>query len=194
MKKIIDLQSRLTNKFNVFRAVVGKDSLNDNKVDSILLHSTDSKELEKVWMASKASGKVVADSIVKLVKMRNEVAKELGFNNYQEMSLKLSEQDPKEIEKVYDQLDSLTKDGFAKLKGDVDDYYAKRYNVKKEDLMPWHYQNRFFQEAPKIYSFDLDKYFKDKNLEKLTSKFYTSIGLSIDDMLKNSNLYEKPGK
>ncbi len=194
MKKIIELQSRITNKFNVFRAVVDKDSLSDNKVDSILLHSTDNKLLEKTWLASKLSGKMVADSIVKLVKMRNEVAKDLGFSNYHEMSLKLSEQDPKEIEKVYDQLDSLTKDGFAKLKGEVDDYFAKRFNVKKEDLMPWHYQNRFFQEAPKIYEIDLDKYYAGKDLVKITEDYYKGLGMDITEMAKKSDLYSRPGK
>ncbi len=60
--------------------------------------------------------------------------------------------------------------------------------------MPWHYQNRYFQEAPKIYKVDLDKYFKNHDLEKLTSEYYKSIDLPLDDMLKKSDLYEKPGK
>jgi len=41
---------------------------------------------------------------------------------------------------------------------------------------------------------DLDKYYKDKNLETLTTNFYAGIGLPIDAMIKNSDLYEKPGK
>jgi len=194
MKKIIDLQTKIANKFNLFRAVVGKDSLSDNKVDSILLHSTDNKKLEEVWLASKVSGKNVADSVIKLVKMRNEIAKGLGFSNYQEMSMKLSEQDPKEIEKIFDQLDSLTRDGFAKLKGDIDDYYAKRYKVKKEDLMPWHYQNRFFQEAPKIYEVDLDKYYKDKDPVKTVEAYYKGLGMDITGLVAKSDLYGRPGK
>jgi peptidyl-dipeptidase A len=60
--------------------------------------------------------------------------------------------------------------------------------------MPWHYQNRFFQEAPKIYDIDLDKYYVDKDLVDLTSKYYESIDLPISDLVKNSDLYEKPNK
>jgi peptidyl-dipeptidase A len=60
--------------------------------------------------------------------------------------------------------------------------------------MPWNYQNRFFQEAPRIYDVDLDKYYKDQNLETLTSTFYAGIGLPIDDIIKHSDLYEKTGK
>ena len=194
LKNMIDFESGIEKKFNTFRAVVGKDSLTDNQIDEILRGSTDSKKLEATWLASKVSGKNVADDVVKLVKMRNEEAKALGYNNYHEMSLKLSEEDPKDVEKLFDQLDSLTKDEFAKLKSEVDDYYAKRYNVKKEDLMPWHYQNRFFQEAPKIYDIDLDKYYKGKDLVKITEAYYKSLGMDISDIIKKSDLFEKPGK
>jgi peptidyl-dipeptidase A len=194
MKKIINMESYIEKTFNTFRAVVDKDTLTDNQIEEILKTSTDSKKLEATWLATKKSGELVADSVKKLIKMRNEIAKDLGYSNYHEMRLKLSEQDPKEIEKIYDELDSLTKDGFAELKDTMDEYFAKHYNIKKEDLMPWHYQNRFFQEAPKIYEVDLDKYFKGKDLVKLTQDYYKSIGMDISDLIEKSDLYEKPGK
>jgi peptidyl-dipeptidase A len=127
--------------------------------------------------------------------MRNGVAKDLGFRNYHEMSLTLSDQEPKVISKLFDELDSLTTIAFAQVKRDIDDYFVKYYGLKsKEELMPWNYQDRFFQQAPKIYDIDLDKYYKDKNLEVLTATYYDGIGLNIDDMIKKSDLYEKPGK
>ncbi|HNW99645.1 MAG TPA: M2 family metallopeptidase [Bacteroidales bacterium] len=194
MKEIIDMGKEIEKKFNTFRAVVGKDTLTDNKIEEILKTSTDSKKLEETWLATKKSGKNVAEDVIKLVKKRNEVAKDLGFSNYHEMKLKLSEQDPNEIEKLFDELDSLTKDGFAKLKNDMDEYFAKHYNVKNEDLMPWHYQGKFFQEAPKIYEVDLDKYYKGKDIIKITEDYFKSIGLDVADLIKNSDLKEKAGK
>ncbi|HOW30798.1 MAG TPA: M2 family metallopeptidase, partial [Bacteroidales bacterium] len=130
----------------------------------------------------------------KLAIMRNDLARQLGFNNFHEMSLKLSEQDPEEISKLFDELDNLTRDSFKSLKDEIDTYLANRLNIKKEELMPWHYQNRFFQEAPAIYSVDLDKYYKGSNIEKLTTDYYSSLGLDITGIIKNSDLYEKPGK
>ncbi len=193
-KAMIDLQSKISMSFNNFRPVVGKDTLTDNKVDSILRSSTDSKLLEATWNASKKSGANVSKQVIELVKKRNEAAKELGFNNYHEMSLKLSEEDPKEVETLFNELDSLTRDAFAQLKGEMDDYFAKRYKIKKDELMPWHYQNRFFQEAPKIYKADLDEYYKTKDVVVLTKDYYSGIGLQIEDMLKNSDLLERKGK
>ncbi|MFA4852487.1 MAG: M2 family metallopeptidase [Bacteroidales bacterium] len=194
LKVIIDMESEIEKKFNTFRAEINGKQYTDNQIESILKNSTNSDSLKEAWLATKKSGKNVSEDVLKLIKKRNEVAKELGFNNYHEMRLKLGEQDPKEIEKIFDELDSLTKDGFAKLKDEMDDYFAKRYKIKKEELMPWHYQNRFFQEAPKIYAVDLDKYFKGKDLAEITKKYYAGIGLDISDLITKSDLFEKKGK
>jgi peptidyl-dipeptidase A len=193
-RAMIDLQSKISQAFNNFRPVVGKDTMTDNQVESTLRSSTDNKLLEETWKASKKSGALVSAQVIELVKKRNEAAKELGFKNYHEMSLKLSEQDPAEIEKLFDELDSLTRDAFASLKNDMDSFFAVRYKIKKEELMPWHYQNRFFQEAPKIYPVDLDGYYKGKDIIEVTKSYYKGIGLDIEDMLKNSDMLERKGK
>ena len=187
-------QNQIEQKFGNFRAEVGGKKMSDNEIEDILMTSKDSKELESAWLAHKKIGPVVADDVKKLVKMRNEVAKDLGYLNYHEMKLKLSEQDPAEILKLFDELDLLTKDAFKKEKDEIDAFFADKYKIKKEELMPWHFQNRFFQEAPKIYKVYLDSYYKDKDLEKLTSDYYNGIGIPIDDIMKNSDLKEKPGK
>lgn len=194
LEESIRMQSKVENTFAAYRAEVGSKKLSDNQVDSILRSSTKSAELEEVWKASKKVGEVVAPELIVLVKKRNEIAKELGYSNYQEMSLKLSEEDPKEIEALFDELDNLTRDAFVKLKGEIDTYLSKRFSIPKEKLMPWHYQNRFFQEAPAIYSVDLDGYYKDKNVVNVVKNYYKGINLPVDDIIARSDLYEKKGK
>lgn len=194
LAEMTKLQTKISQKFQTYRAKVDGKELTDNQVEEILKNSINSKELEKVWKAHKDIGPVVANDIIELVKKRNEVAKELGFKNYHEMSLKLSEQDPDEISKLFDELDELTRGAFSNLKKEVDEKLAKRLKIKIEDLKPWHYQNRYFQEAPKIYDIDLDTYFKGKDIVKLTQDYYSSIDLPIDDMIAKSDLFEKPGK
>lgn len=194
LNAINGMQNMIEQKYGNFRTEVGGQKLTDNQVEEKLTKSTDSKELKEIWLAQKKIGNTVADDVKKIVKMRNELAKSMGFNNFHEMNLKVNEEDPEEISKLFDELDVLTKDAFAKEKENIDNYFAERYKIKKEELMPWHYQNRFFQEAPKIYKVDFDKFYEGKKLEDITTKFYKSIGLPIEDMVKNSDLYEKPGK
>lgn len=194
LEEIIKLSTDIENRFSTFRAEVKGKRLTDNEIEEILKTSKDSKTLQETWMASKKIGKLVAEDIIKLVKMRNETAHELGYSNYHEMSLKLAEQDPSEIDKIFDELYELTKEVFAQVKNETDYFLSQRYNISPKDLMPWHYQNRYFQEAPKIYNVDLDSYYKDKDIVALTRNYYTELGLNIDDVIQNSDLFEKEGK
>ncbi len=194
LNSVIKMQTTIEKKFSNFRADVNGKKLTDNEVEEVLKTSTNSAELKQAWEGHKAIGPVVAQDIINLVKKRNEIAKQLGFKTYHEMSLKLSEQDPADISKLFDELDNLTHNTFAGLKGEIDTYLANRDKVKMEELMPWHYQNRFFQAAPAIYKVDLDKYYKGKNIETLVTDYYSSMGLDIKDMIAKSDLHEKPGK
>jgi len=195
LNTMIRMGTVIEQKYGNFRTEIKGKKLSDNDVEDILRNSKDIKYQKEVWEAQKKIGRVVAEDVIKLVKLRNEVAKDLGFRNYHEMSLTLSDQDPREVSKLFDELDSLTRNAFAQVKGDIDNYFIKYYNLKsKDELMPWNYQNRFFQEAPKIYNLDIDKFYKDKKLDSLTLTFYDGIGLPVDDMLKMSDLFERPGK
>jgi peptidyl-dipeptidase A len=95
---------------------------------------------------------------------------------------------------LFDQLDSLTAGAYAELKGEIDSALALRYGIAKDQLRPWHYQNRFFQEAPTIYHVDLDAFYRDKDLVALTRTYYAGIGTPVDSILAHSDLYERPGK
>jgi peptidyl-dipeptidase A len=194
LEKKVKMELDIEKKYSNFRAEVNGKQLSDNEVEDILKTSTDSKELQAAWEGHKKIGTVVEKDIIELVKLRNTIARQLGFDNYHTMSLSLSEQDPKEISALFDELDSLTRGSFMDLKVEIDNYLSAHLNVPKEQLMPWHYQNRFFQEAPAIYKIDLDKYYVKQNIEKLTADYYSSIGMDISDIMGKSDLYEKPGK
>jgi peptidyl-dipeptidase A len=194
MEELIKAQTRLEQKYSTFRAMVDGKKLSDNDIESVLKNSANSRELEKCWLASKQIGDTVAPDVIKLVKMRNEIARELGFANYHTMSLSLSDQDPVQIEKLFDELDSLTQNTFIALKADMDAVLAAKYKLNPDALMPWHYQNRFFQEAPAVYNVNLDSYFADKDVVQLSSDYFAGIGLDVTEILTKSDLYEREGK
>lgn len=194
LEEMINQQTKIEQTFNTHRVEVNGKQLTDNEVREILKTSTDNKELEQVWQASKVIGEAVAPDLLKLVKMRNEAAGELGFDNFHQMQLSLSEQDPEQIESLFDELDELTRAAFARDKQEMDTVLARRYQVKPENLMPWHYQDPFFQEAPQLYDVDLDKLYADQDPVDLVRKYYAGLGMPVDDLISKSDLYEKPGK
>lgn len=99
LNRLSVMQSEIENKYSNYRAKVGNKELTDNQVEEVLKNSKNSKELQAVWLAHKNIGPIVKDDILNLVRLRNEIAVELGFSNFHEMSLKLSEQDPEHIER-----------------------------------------------------------------------------------------------
>ncbi|MBI5539599.1 MAG: M2 family metallopeptidase [Bacteroidia bacterium] len=194
MKQMVELSNQIEKKFSTFRAEINGKKVTDNEIEDILSVSTDNKKLETAWVSVKKLGPVVAGDIIQLVKLRNEVAKSLGFNNYHEMKLTLDDQNPKEVEQLFLELDNLTSKSFATLKDEIDTYLANRLKIKKEELRPWHYQNRFFQEAPKIYNVDLDSYYKDKDIVAITKDYFGGINMDISSIIEKSDLFEKEGK
>jgi peptidyl-dipeptidase A len=194
LKETVELSSKIEQMFSTFRAKVNDKELTDNEIDEILETSKDSSELEAAWKASKQIGSKVAEDVIELVKLRNKAAGNLGYKNYHQMSLILSELEPEFMDNLFDKLDELTKAKFSSLKDDIDNYLSSHYKVDKSDLMPWHYQDKFFQQGPKIYDVDLDVFYKEANIETLTKDYFNGIGLEIDDMLAKSDLYEKKGK
>jgi peptidyl-dipeptidase A len=190
----INMETALSKKYSNFRTSINGKVVSDNEVEKTLRSSVNSKELQSTWEASKMIGPAVSEDIIALVKHRNLIAKKIGFNNYHEMSLKLSGQDPAEVTALLDELDNLTRDGFASAKGEIDSYFANRFKIPVKDLRPWHYQNRYFQEAPEIYKVNFDKYYENQDPVKLAATFYDGLGLNVDAILAKSDLYEKPGK
>jgi peptidyl-dipeptidase A len=194
LEKTVSLASKIEQIFSTYRAEVNGKKITDNEIDKILEKSKDSNTLEETWKASKQIGQLISDDVICLVKLRNKAAQNLGYKNYHQMSLMLNELEPEFLDNLFDKLDELTRPKFFEIKEEIDQYLSKNYDIGTDQLMPWHYQDKFFQQGPSIYSLDLDKYFENRNIEKLTDSYFEGIGLDIKDMLAKSDLYEKEGK
>lgn len=194
LQKITSLENKITQKLNNYRVILDGKSYSDNEVEEILSNSTDSKLLENVWRGHKKVGKIIVDDLLELVGLRNQIARDSGFVNYHEMSLKISELDPNQMDILFDKIEKSTLNGFKELKSEIDDKLSKNLKIGVNELMPWHYQDRYFQQAPKIYEYDLDCIYETIDIEEITNIFFKSHGLSIDDIANKSSLYEKKGK
>lgn len=194
LKQMVARGNAIEKRFGVFRAKVDGKELADSEVRKILKQSRDSKERRAVWEASKEVGREVEEELRTLVGLRNKAARELGFADYHAMQLEINEQDQAEVIKLFDDLDDLTRAPFAAAKRRIDAKLAEIYSIGVDELQPWHYQDPYFQEAPAIYKTNLDAAYAKADIPALCRKFYEGIGLPIEDVLKRSDLYEKPGK
>ncbi len=194
LKRIVDLGTEIEKNFSTFRGTIEGKKVTSNEIKEILKTETDSARREQAWLASKQVGAAVADDIIRLVKLRNQAARKLGFDNYHTLSLTTAEQNVKELDRIFNELDQLTSEPFAELKADLDRILAAKCGIAVAELMPWHYHDPFFQETPMVYELDLDAYYKDKDIRELGARFYAGIGLPVESILANSDLYEREGK
>jgi len=194
LKQMVTRANGIEKQFNVFRAKVGGEELADSAVKKVLKQSRDSDERRSVWEASKEVGQVVEQDLRTLVGMRNQAARQLGFADYHAMQLELNEQSQEQVLGLFDQLDELTREPFRAAKLEIDAKLAENCGVSVDELRPWHYHDPFFQESPAVFETSLDDEYAKVDVIGLCEKFYAGIGLPIDDVIKRSDLYEKPGK
>jgi len=208
LKAMADAQADIEKTFNTFRAelpgapakkgaAAEVKKLTNNDLLDILAKEKDSKKRQAAWEASKAVGAQVAEKIVALAKIRNQAAKSLGFEDFWDMQVRLQEHDPKQVLAIFDELEKLTDQPFADMKKKLDGEVAKRFKVKPDQVMPWHYTNPFFQDAPPMEKVDLDDFFKAKKPEEIATiaqKFYSDIGLDAAPIAARSDFYERAGK
>jgi peptidyl-dipeptidase A len=188
------LSSQIVRAFGTYRVRVNGTELTGNDVRTVLKTSTDSSYRRAVWETDKAVGRDVRADLLELVGLRNRIATELGFANYYEMSLELAEQHTTEIVNLFDRLDALTLEPFRTAKQEIDAALASRYGVAVGEIRPWHYEDPFFQETPRIFAVDFDGFYRDRDVVELSRAFFAGIGLDVRGILARSDLYEKPGK
>jgi len=194
LNQITKLATEVEQRLHTFRSTVDGKQLSGNDIKKILSNSTDLKLRKKAWEASKQVAPLVEADFLKLVQLRNESAKAVGFNNYYEMQLIIGEQDPAEIDRIFTELDNDTRQPFIDIKTEIDLALAKRFGIEVSDLRPWHYSDPFFQEAPVVTEINLDQYYEDQDVVELARKFYNGIGINVDQILANSDLYERDKK
>jgi peptidyl-dipeptidase A len=186
LREMTKLANEAEKQFSTFRAKVDGKEMSDAEVRKVLKTSKLSALRKDVYEASKVVGKVVEPKLLQLVKLRNEAAKKLGFDNYHAMQLYLNEQKGDDLIKLFDDLDALTREPFMKAKAAIDVELAKNCGVKVEELMPWHYHDPFFQEAPAVFKADLDAVYASVDIVKLCRDFYKGIDLPIDLVIEKT--------
>ncbi len=194
LQNLVSLSTEIENLFNTFRAEIDGRKVTNNEILDVLRHEVDSNRRRKAWEASKQIGQLVAEKLLQLVHYRNEAAASLGFENFYQMSLVVAEQEPAQMSALFETLARQTEAPFRRLKEEIDAILSVRYGISPEEMQPWHYEDPFFQESPHIFDVDFNQFFRNKDVVELARQFYRSIDLPADAILKNSDLYEKPGK
>jgi peptidyl-dipeptidase A len=192
LEDIEELEAKANSIYGNHRGVVGGEEVGENKVREILRSSSDDALRREAWEASKTVGREIEPVVRELARLRNEIAREQGYENHYLRSLALQEIEPDELEEIMIGLEEVTDEPFRKLKNSLDEELKKKFGA--ESVMPWHLFDPFFQEPPEQDGLDTDAYYAGGDLEALTLKTYDNLGLDVRGVFRNSDLYERSGK
>ncbi|HBT75835.1 MAG TPA: hypothetical protein DEB39_02675 [Planctomycetaceae bacterium] len=198
LAQMTEMSSELEQIFQTQRCVIDGQEYTNNDLLEWLERETDSAVRQKIWEALKVVGEEVNDRLVALAKVRNAAAKQLGYDNYWLMSVRFQEYKAEELLAIFEELETSTRPLFAEMKKEMDAELAAKFGVAADRLMPWHYDNPFFQQAPPSKEVNPNDFYKDKtgrDIRDISVAYYESIGLpEIRDILEKSSLFEQPGK
>ena len=191
-EELVRLNAECDSVYATFRGEAGGRRWSDNDVEKVLGHSDDVEERQAAWEASKQVGAEVVDRVRRLVEVRNDAATRLGYPHFYAMSLAFGELSEERLFALLDELDALTAEPFARMKAGLDAKLKERFGV--DELMPWHYADPFFQDAPREAAVDLDPFVSGKDLTELTLTTYQGLGMDLRPVVERSDLFTRDGK
>jgi peptidyl-dipeptidase A len=170
-----------------------------NEIDDILRKSRDLQERQRVWLASKEIGRPLRPGLVELVKLRNQVAREMGHKSY--FALKVADygMTTAEMMKLLDDTLATTKPLYDGLHCLAKNQLAARFKRPAPRLIPAHWiGNRWAQNWPGLVEeANLDVLFKGSTPETIiraSEAFYFSLGFPKlpPSFWEKSDLYPIP--
>lgn len=190
--EMVTLSTAVESDFAAYRPEIDGRRLTENDVDSVLKESLDEDERRRTWEASKEIGGVVGGRVRELARLRNQVARDLGFADYYRMSLSLQELPEVWLFDLLDELDELSAEPFAAWKQRLDAELTARFGV--DELMPWHYADPFFQSLPPAGRVGLDGVLSGKPADALSIETFSQWGIDIAKVIEASDLYPRERK
>jgi peptidyl-dipeptidase A len=193
-KQIVDLGADIESRFARFRGTLDGAAVDDNAILQVLRTSADSGLRKRAWEASKEIGAEVASDVRQLVRLRNDAARGLGYRDHFALSLETTDFDEMRLFATLDEVDRITAEPFRALKTRLDAQIAEMYGIDTADIGPWHYEDPFFQDAPRAVSIDLDEFVEGQALDALTIDTFARMGLDVVPVLGRSDLLPRDGK
>jgi peptidyl-dipeptidase A len=182
-ERIYKLQNSLQKVQINFRSTYQGKPATQNELTNILRYGKDRDQRKAAWVARNQVGKEVAPDLTRLIRLRNEEARKLGYASFYSMSLELAEIDEDWLFQSLEELDRLSQEPYAKWQGRV------KKQIGASQLEPWDAQYDYNNIQEKVKA-----YFPRQQILPRLKRTYQGIGLDFDKMPILIDDEERPGK
>lgn len=191
LKKISEKEACLAKLYASFRPEAFSKALSENAIRKALKEEKSEEKRKKIWEASKEIGVIQAPHILELVRLRNRMAKTLGFNDYFCLQLEMQEVDPQRLDFLLDDLAKKSEKAYEKTFSEIEEKLKRSFGGKT--VYPWHWSDPFGQEDP-LEQKSLGNLVEDLDFLQAAKHFYSLFGFDVEAILQRSDHFEKKGK
>ncbi len=186
-------EANIGQKYNSYVPMIDGKEITKVDITKILQTETNPDIRKKAYEAKIKGGDLIAEDLIKLVKMRNEYAKTKGFDNYFEYMIKEEyDVEPELLNKLIDNVYSTAGDKINALQ-------TKKYAELKaffgtDKLNAYHYGLLLDSNPEK----GVNEILKENSIEAIAKKTYAGMGYDIEKLRQEGkitlDLYPRKGK
>jgi len=192
LKAMREKENEISQKLNSFQMTIDGENVSKAQIQKIMETETNPEMRKKAADAKIASGDLIADDLVELVKMRNEFAQKKGYDNY--FDYKIAQDydiQPKELDKLLGDVAANTKEANAKVMSDKKQELADAFGIRQEDLRSYHFGLLTGEDPEKLVN---DEITTKEQVVEMSKKAYAGMGYNIDEMPITLDLFPRENK
>ena len=201
VKKRIAAETSQVEKLYGFDFRIDGTPVTTNQIDHILKTSTDLRQRETAWAASKEVGKGLKDGLETLVQLRNQTVQALGYEDFFQYMVSEYGISVEELVELTDRFNEELRPLYRELHTYARYTLAEKYGESVPELLPAHWlPNRWGQDwnsMIEVEGLDLNKALEEKDAEYVVragEDFYVSLGYPElpESFYELSSLYPLP--
>ena len=149
----------------------------------------------KTWEATRTIGERTGALLREVAHLRNEAARALGYRDHYAMSWPTTSSTRTGCSGCSTSwTGTCARLGRARRPAIDDELRASSACRPSATLMPWHYQDRFFQEPPSPAGDPLHEGIAGIDVLAAARRYFVDLGHDVDAVLARSDLHPRPGK
>lgn len=192
MEAINKKENEISQKLNSFQMQIDGEPVSKAQIQQIMETETDPAVRQKASAAKIASGDLIADDLVELVKLRNDLAHKKGYNDYFEMKL-IEDYDiqPGELDTLLNGVAENTKQAKETVMTGIKTDLAQAFGIEQEDLRSYHFGLLTGEDPEKLVN---DKIETKEQVVDIAKKAYHGMGYEIDELPIVLDLFPRENK
>lgn len=185
-------ENEISQKLNSFQMKIDGEIVSKAQIQKIMETETDPAVRQKAADAKIESGDLIAEDLVELVKIRNDLAHKKGYDNYFDMKL-IEDYDikPEELDNLLNEVATNTSKSKETVMNGIKQDLSEAYGIAPEDLRSYHFGLLTGEDPEKLVN---DEIKTKEQVVDISKKAYSGMGYNVDELPIVLDLFPRENK